>query len=81
MKSTAITAFKAKCSSLLDHVARTGEPLVVTKHGKPLVQISASGDIQRASPQSTLAGTVTVLGDIVTFDTRSGGSRIESTNS
>jgi antitoxin (DNA-binding transcriptional repressor) of toxin-antitoxin stability system len=76
MKSIEITAFKVNCSSLLDHVARTGEPLIVTKHGKPFVRIGATGT-QRVYPPSTLAGTVTVLGDIVTFDTRTGDSRVE----
>lgn len=28
--------FKAKCLKLLDEVAETGEPIVVTKHGKPV---------------------------------------------
>ena len=31
--------FKAKCLSLLDQVAETGETLVVTKHGKPVARI------------------------------------------
>lgn len=31
--------FKAKCLSLLDEVAATGQPLVVTKHGKPVAQV------------------------------------------
>ena len=65
MKSIAVTAFKAHCLALLEDVARTGEPLIVTKRGKPLARIVASG-VAGAHPQSTLAGTVTVTGDITT---------------
>lgn len=31
--------FKARCLSLLDRVARTGEPLVVTKRGKAVAKV------------------------------------------
>jgi len=31
--------FKAKCLKLLDEVARTREPLVVTKHGKAVAKL------------------------------------------
>jgi len=64
MKSIAVTAFKSQCLSLLEDVARTGEPLIVTKRGKPLARITASG-VEGDYPQKSLAGTVTVLGDIV----------------
>lgn len=39
--STTITAtqFKAKCLRLLDQVAETGEPLVITKHGRPVARV------------------------------------------
>ena len=53
--------FKARCLALLDRVARTGEPLVVTKRGRPvakLVPVEPEG-------RSNLAGSVTFHGDIV----------------
>jgi prevent-host-death family protein len=31
--------FKAKCLKLLDQVAEKREPLVITKHGKPVAQV------------------------------------------
>jgi prevent-host-death family protein len=31
--------FKAKCLALIDEVARTGDAIVVTKNGKPLVEL------------------------------------------
>jgi prevent-host-death family protein len=65
MKSVAVTEFKAHCLSLLDDVARTGEPLVVTKRGKPLARVVASAATGSRYPQDSLAGTVTIVGDIV----------------
>ena len=40
--------FKAKCLKLLDEVAATRQPLIITKHGKPLarlVPIEPEGDL------------------------------------
>jgi prevent-host-death family protein len=31
--------FKARCLRLLDEVAESGEPLVVTKHGRPVARV------------------------------------------
>lgn len=33
------TDFKAKCLALIDQVAETGEEIVITKHGKPMVRV------------------------------------------
>jgi prevent-host-death family protein len=55
--------FKAKCLKLLDEVARTHEPLVITKHGKAVAKLVPIG------PESELfgamAGSVRLEGDIV----------------
>jgi prevent-host-death family protein len=65
MKSIAITEFKAHCLALLEDIARTGEPLLVTKRGKPLARVVPSVDAGSLYPQDSLAGTVTILGDVV----------------
>jgi prevent-host-death family protein len=47
MKRVAAARFKATCLKLMDRVAATGEPLEVTKRGKPLVRlvrVSGSAD-------------------------------------
>jgi prevent-host-death family protein len=31
--------FKSQCLAVMDQVAESGQPVVVTKHGKPVVQI------------------------------------------
>jgi prevent-host-death family protein len=32
--------FKAECLKLMDDVARTGQSVVITKHGKPVAQLT-----------------------------------------
>jgi prevent-host-death family protein len=54
-------AFKARCLSLLDRVAETGESLVITKRGKAVARVVPA----RRTPSSSLRGSVTVRGDIV----------------
>ncbi len=35
--------FKAKCLSLMDEVAQSGESLVITKNGKPVAELKPYG--------------------------------------
>ncbi len=39
MQMVTATEFKAKCLRLLDEVNRTGEELVISKHGKPVARV------------------------------------------
>jgi prevent-host-death family protein len=41
-KEITATEFKARCLRLLDEVADTGETLVVTKRGRPVVRVEPS---------------------------------------
>jgi prevent-host-death family protein len=65
MKSVAISVFKAQCLALLEDVARTGRPLVVTKRGKPLARVTPGDRSTSRSPQDTLRRTVETLDDII----------------
>ena len=47
--------FKAKCLALLDEVASTGRPLIVTKRGRPVAEVVP------VEPPASLAGSVKVL--------------------
>jgi prevent-host-death family protein len=38
-KTVAAGEFKARCLALLDEVAETGRPLLVTKRGKPVARL------------------------------------------
>ncbi|MBI2061986.1 MAG: type II toxin-antitoxin system Phd/YefM family antitoxin [Nitrospirae bacterium] len=53
--------FKSECLGVLDRVSRTGEPMVVTKRGRPVAKIVS---VEPPS-KGTLRGSVRYLGDIV----------------
>ena len=57
--------FKAKCLKLIDTVAATHEPLVITKRGKPRVKLVPIEAVSSASQYGCMKGTVTFVGDIV----------------
>lgn len=64
MKSIKAGEFKAKCLSLMDEVAASGEPVTITKRGRPVALLAPA----RASPKAlfgALHGQVAVKGDIV----------------
>jgi len=39
MRTMGAGEFKAKCLAVMDDVARTGEPVLVTKRGKPVARV------------------------------------------
>lgn len=56
--------FKAKCLALMDEVARTGKPVLVTKNGKPVAELRP----HRPRPKSALGvwkDRLFVEGDII----------------
>jgi prevent-host-death family protein len=53
--------FKARCLGLLDHVAKSGETVVITKRGRPVARLVPID----ASTPASLLGSVQVHGDIV----------------
>lgn len=57
--------FKAKCLKLIDEVAATHEPLVITKRGKPVAKLVPIENEVPASMFGYMKGTVTIFGDIV----------------
>ena len=63
MKKRTIPAaqFKAECLRLIDRVAGTRESLIVTKRGRPVVEVIPV----RLRENKPLRGSVTVHGDIV----------------
>jgi prevent-host-death family protein len=62
--SVPAAVFKAECLKLMDEVARTGRPIVITKHGKPVAQlVPVAAD--PASMFGYMKDTVIITGDIV----------------
>jgi prevent-host-death family protein len=64
MRTVKASEFKAKCLRLMDEVAATGEPLVVTKNGKPIAQLGPVSR-QRKSLWGLHKGQIEILGDII----------------
>jgi prevent-host-death family protein len=58
------TEFKARCLELMDRVAATGNPLVITKRGRPVARLVAVERRPR-SIVGALQGHVRITGDIV----------------
>lgn len=66
MKPMVIKAgeFKAKCLELMDRVAATGQPIVITKRGTPVAQL-APATVRPSTLRGFMRGQLTVVGDIV----------------
>ncbi len=56
--------FKAECLKLMDEVAQTGRVLVITKHGRPVAQLTPV-PANSESLFGYMKNTVTIDGDIV----------------
>lgn len=57
-------AFKAECLKLMDQVERTGEPVIITKHGRPVAQLVPI-PVGDSSLFGYMKHTLTVRGDVV----------------
>ncbi len=57
--------FKAKCLKLIDEVAATRKPLVITKRGKALAKLVPIQDEMLPPLFGYMKGTGEILGDIV----------------
>jgi prevent-host-death family protein len=64
-KTVKASEFKAKCLQLMDEVAASGEPVIVTKHGKPVARLVPADAKQPKSIFGALIGQVTIKGDII----------------
>jgi prevent-host-death family protein len=62
--SISAAAFKADCLKLMNRVAKTGEAIVITKHGKPVAQLVPIPP-EPKSMFGYMKGTVQIHGDIV----------------
>jgi prevent-host-death family protein len=63
MKKMQASVFKSRCLKVMDRVQATGEPVIVTKRGKPVVKVvpveSESGDLF-----GFMKGRMEIVGDI-----------------
>jgi prevent-host-death family protein len=64
MKQIPAGQFKAQCLAIMDRVSHSGEPVVITKHGKPVVKLLPAEN-QVDDIFDYMAGKAKVVGDIV----------------
>ncbi len=64
MKQIAAGEFKAQCLAIMDQVLQSGEPVVITKHGKPVVKL-VPAENQADDIFDYMAGKAKAVGDIV----------------
>jgi prevent-host-death family protein len=64
MKQMPAGEFKAQCLSIMDQVQKTREPVLITKHGKPVAQlVPAPGSADDIF--GYMKGKVEILGNII----------------
>lgn len=63
MKHMRASTFKARCLSVMDDVQKTGEPVVVTKRGKPVVKLIPA-EPEKDDLFGFMAGEFEIVGDI-----------------
>ena len=64
MRALKISEFKAKCLAVVEQVDRTGEPVTILKRGRPVARLVPAASADRY-PQDSLAGSVEILGDVL----------------
>lgn len=65
MEQIEISKFKATCPAILDRVARTRKPVLVTRHGEPVARIVPATPSPGARWLGSMKGSVTIHGDII----------------
>ncbi len=65
MATIQASEFKAKCLAHMDHVARTGETLTITKNGKPVAGLRPHRPPRAKSLIGLHKGQIEITGDIV----------------
>jgi prevent-host-death family protein len=65
MKTIPAGEFKQRCLRLLDRVGVSGEPLVITKRGRPVAQLVPVPAECRDDWAGSMRGTGEILGDLV----------------
>ncbi len=65
MQTIKASEFKAKCLALMDEVARTGEPILITKNGKPVAELHRPRPARAPTLIGLHKGQIEILGDIM----------------
>lgn len=68
MEQIEISKFRTTCLSVLDRVAQTRKPVLVTRRGKPIAKIVPPAPSAAGSWLGSMKGSVTIHSDIVAPD-------------
>jgi prevent-host-death family protein len=63
MKQMRASAFKARCLSIMNDIQATGEPVIVTKRGKPVVKVIPA-EPEKSDILGFMAEKGKIIGDI-----------------
>ncbi|MFI5092128.1 MAG: type II toxin-antitoxin system Phd/YefM family antitoxin [Candidatus Acidiferrales bacterium] len=63
MKKMQASVFKSRCLKVMDRVQATGEPVIVTKRGKPVVKVVPAGP-EKDDLFGFMKGRMEIVGDI-----------------
>jgi prevent-host-death family protein len=83
MKDRVLSAseFKAKCLACLGEIEQTGEPITITRRGRPVAVLGPAKRAVGKSPRDSWARKARITGDIVNVDASAlwevAGSRTE----
>jgi prevent-host-death family protein len=61
--------FKAKCLACLDEIEQFGEPITITRRGRPVAVLGPATRSVPKSPRNSWARRGRIIGDIVNNDT------------
>jgi prevent-host-death family protein len=64
MKKMQASVFKSRCLKVMDRVQATGEPVIVTKRGKPMVKVIPA-EQEKDDLFGFMKGKFEIVGDIV----------------
>jgi prevent-host-death family protein len=56
--------FKAECLRLMDQVEKSREPIIITKHGRPVAQLAPVSSSSSGSLFGYMKGTIRTHGDL-----------------
>ena len=59
------TEFKAKCLACLHEMEKDGEPITITRRGRPVAVLGPAKVKALKSPRDSWAGKIRIVGDIV----------------
>lgn len=66
VETIAISEFKARCLAILEKVRRTGQPVIITRRGEPVAEVSPPSPTARQERWlGSAAGSGRIIGDLI----------------